>query len=295
MKISLITLIVILSVSSPSWSANSPLITWTLTKNSTGAVTIDSKQAPTLIAGQDQPIDLKCVNVDCTQYSLKYASKDGTNRVPLSAGKSTKDAASWTLPFAAVQAVDKCESGKVVIAANSGDPIEVGVSVPPDRTCPAVPPVKGDTQPKVENALQEQVATDCTDEARNHDQAYDEKDNKATFVVGPTGAVYARPPEIVDENDRVEVVVVANTKLLGKLNVFRSSDVRVLGSGNIQGADIAAFDFVTKALDEGAHTCGAATFQLGDFKAGKGEITITAQTNDGGKRPQPKPARSNST
>jgi hypothetical protein len=131
--------------------------------------------------------------------------------------------------------------------------------------------------------LQTLLTTDCSEQIdaqkANYSQKgyYDEEHNRATFIVTPTGNVVARPPEIIDEDDLIEVIVVADKDIVGKLTARRSSDMRIIGALNILGADATVPAGFLKSKE-----CKARSFVLADFKPGKGEVTIAAQTTQGG-------------
>ena len=128
----------------PVW-ADSPPIAFSLTRGANGVLALSPKKAITTKAGQDQPINITCQNIDCTLITLTYAKRDSSGGVSMSPGNITKTDAQWTLTSAAVSAVSKCESGEILISQKSGvaagdvaAPIAVAVSVPPDASCPAV-------------------------------------------------------------------------------------------------------------------------------------------------------------
>lgn len=291
------------------WAADSPTLAFSVTRDATGSLALSPKRAITLKAGQDQPISLKCdagKNVDCTQLTLTYAKMDGTAGVTISPGNIIKTDALWKLTSAAVVQVGRCESGELLISqkpgAAGGDvtaPIAVGVSVPPDATCPAgssaanaaaaagaataaasagaAAPANRLPEPDTETKLRTLLTTDCSSQVQDLPTVYyDERKNLATFIVTPTGDVLARPPEIIDEDDVVKVIVVAHEDLLGKLSVRRTSDMRNIGTLNIMGADATVPGAFLKAK-----VCGTKTFFLADFKPGKGEVTIAVQTTQG--------------
>jgi hypothetical protein len=297
------------------WAADVAVFPVSLTQGPGGKLVIAPKQAITLKAGQDQPIDVKCGTamspVDCTQYSLEYAKKDGSGAQSMSPGTITKADAQWTLTWAVVSAVDKCNSGEVIIAPKSApagaapNTITIDVSVPADPSCAAAaPPAPGGVvgagkqpPPNTDTTqLTQLLTTDCTDtinqvlaQFADPTQAYDpnkvyrpdpmkfydEAGNAATFIVTATGNVVARPPEIVDENDVVNVIVIVDHNLLGTLKVTRSSAIRTLGT-NFLGSSATVPSAFLKAGG-----CEAVRASLGDFNAGKGEVTIAAQITQG--------------
>lgn len=286
----------LLCISSLAWPADAPTKSFTLSKDAKGVITVAPKEVITLVATSDQPIDIKCdtaKSIDCTLYSLSYAQKTGAaSGLGMTPVSETKADSKWTLPWAEV---DKCQAGEVLISLKAGAaaaPVRIGVKPPPDASCPAVVAGAGggggsgtDDKSTESIPVQQLVATDCSIEISNVRSSYssatdlyDEKANFARFVVTASGNVIARPDEAVDENDTVNVVVIADKKLLPKLNVKRSSTIRTLGALNIVGADVSVSSFGLKSKE---NPCGHQEFALADFAPGKGEVTISVAATQG--------------
>lgn len=132
--------------------------------------------------------------------------------------------------------------------------------------------------------LAQLLARDCVSEfPLRNDPLYDEQKHLAVFVVTPVGNVLRRPAPVIDETDSVEVMVLADERLLPLLKVYRKSEIRTVGEVHFigEGTDLSkVFRPQAEQVDSLAPTprCGLRTFVLRDFKHGKGEVEISALT-----------------
>jgi len=111
---------------------------------------------------------------------------------------------------------------------------------------------------------------------------YDEKENTAWFIVTPLGGILDGPTVSIDEDDKVLVTVLADPKLLMRLTVRRTSEIRSLGALNIIGATGEPGGADRTPSSEQPNVCGFRTFALRDFQPGRAtvEISILEQGKD---------------
>ena len=121
---------------------------------------------------------------------------------------------------------------------------------------------------------------------------YDRKLNRATFFVMPFGNVLARPPAWIDENDEVEIQVLASTSLQPVLKVARSSGTRTLGELRILGSALLdSLGTIGQQAGGGEEpetegkpiVCRWLNYRLQDFSPGEGRVTISGVTTAGDK------------
>lgn len=137
-----------------------------------------------------------------------------------------------------------------------------------------------------EPSLAELLQRDCRSEFRfSADSLYDRRHNSATFIVTPVGTVLRRPAPVIDENDSVTVMVLADERLLPLLKVYRKSAIRTVGAVRFigQGTDLSkVFRQQAERVDSlrpaAPPQCRIETFVLHDFEQGKGEVEISALT-----------------
>jgi len=147
-------------------------------------------------------------------------------------------------------------------------------------------PEKPPQTPTGKVPLNDLLTTDCRRELRQYDQwvVYSERENKAVFVVTPTGQVYLRPrsPQVIDENDLIEVHVVGDAALLPRLKVTRTSAFRMPNQISILGDEVKVG---VKEQSRVTPECDVRVVRLSDFAAGRGEVKIEALTGDDGASP----------
>jgi len=118
-------------------------------------------------------------------------------------------------------------------------------------------------------------------------QRYSALKNRAVFLVRPNGQVELRPRASIDENDEIEVRLVADSDLASYLRVVRKSDFGLPDSISIAGSGLSVPQFAgdTTATVQTVQfsTCTTQVFPLQDFAVGKGEVGIVAVTSDGPK------------
>lgn len=148
----------------------------------------------------------------------------------------------------------------------------------------------GGTAASESSPLSRLVAYDCSIELNAARESlgaatYRERENTAHFLVAANGNVWHRPAiNLVDENDMVEVWVVAHPALIPALKVRRTSAFRVPGVLSIVGQDATVPDaFGRKSAAPGAarEKCADIKLRISDFQPGRGEITLSAVTDKG--------------
>jgi hypothetical protein len=130
--------------------------------------------------------------------------------------------------------------------------------------------------------LTEMLRTPCRFRLPGDVAAYDRNTNEAYFVTDVLGNVKIAPEENVDENDRVHVIVFADTRLLPVLHVFRKSAIRTLGTVNLAGSGltISVPTTTAQAIVVTTPKCSSQEYILTAFAPGKGEVQIDAETDD---------------
>jgi len=104
---------------------------------------------------------------------------------------------------------------------------------------------------------------------------YDRRANRATFWVSHIGNIWAYPEDQIDENDDVEVVVIAPEDLLPKIRVRRTSTTRVVGGITIIGDQL-----FRQAAEVRSQRCGTLKVVLSDFAPGEGTVQIALIEQD---------------
>jgi hypothetical protein len=115
----------------------------------------------------------------------------------------------------------------------------------------------------------------CAPSAQDIGETYDRRANRATFWVSHLGNIWAHPSDQIDENDQVEIVVLAPEDLLPKLRVKRTSATRVVGGFNIIGEDL-----FRQAAESRSPRCGELRVMLNDFAPGTGQVQISMLVGD---------------
>ncbi|MFL5385809.1 MAG: hypothetical protein ACJ8GN_25115 [Longimicrobiaceae bacterium] len=249
----------------------------TVTVSAAGATSLSSGASIPLTSANTR-LQVTCQGIDCTQLTARAATADGgMGPVPKEPGATQAAAvfilnasllrgqASGTLEFL----LDTQRLGTTALARGAAP-------APAPRPAPVDSPAV-DLGANV--TLGTLLSADCrTDLARYQDsELYAADRDWAQFVVTPTGNVVYRPADLVDENDRVRVVVVGDQRLVSRLVVTRKSAFRTPGTINFvgQGTNL-GFNF------KGAAPCDSAAFMLGDFAPGQGQVQIAVVNPDGG-------------
>ena len=220
---------------------------------------------------------------DCASVSGSIQAF-GAPAVPV-APDPTRTAAGAKLSLAASQ-VPADRPANLVLADDAGHTAQVPLEKVAAPPVPAAALAAAPAAPAAENPfalpLSEALATDCSETAGQfrNERMYFSGDNLARFIVSPRGQVYfGAEPDSVDENDKVEVVVVADERLTPRLKVSRKSAFRAPGALNVVGAGTSV-GFRTQSSG-----CQMLTTRVQNFAPGKGEVEITALTDKGGDQP----------
>lgn len=111
---------------------------------------------------------------------------------------------------------------------------------------------------------------------------YNRSANRASVVVTPTGLVLSESADIhlFDENDTLEVTVVADVRLLPLLTVRRTSafrdarTIRLIGEGaDLTGLDLQSAEDLDLRIQK---VCGSFQYRLSNFAPGRGVVEIKA-------------------
>jgi len=106
---------------------------------------------------------------------------------------------------------------------------------------------------------------------------------EAAFVVGPRGNVLMAPRGDVTTSTPIVVYVVADRRLGPALDVKRTSAFPLPGQTVVLGGGLTVpvSEFTRQAQDDSADACRVVgPFRIGTFSVGRGEVTITALTNE---------------
>ncbi len=103
------------------------------------------------------------------------------------------------------------------------------------------------------------------------------------FVVTAAGNVLDRPRRPIDEGQKVHVTVLADERLEQSLVVTRKSEFRPVRVTNILGSGVRFTSpvLIRALVGSNKPKCVAAQFELNDFASGRGEVDISALTDDG--------------
>lgn len=118
------------------------------------------------------------------------------------------------------------------------------------------------------------LGIDCDEKLTLTGSFYNEAADVAQFVVSSTGTVVRRPDQPVDENDDVIVYVVGSAQDVSNYRVRRSSLAREGGTIIFQAGDAIPLSNTDPNAGRNAEGCSVVRADLGDFKAGKGEIEL---------------------
>src|ERR1044072_5501113 len=157
------------------------------------------------ISGGEHKLSVPCSGEDCNKLGVKFG---GTSPCIVSnkvcEGKIT---------------VDPKTPGKLVIDSNGTAFFNTTLS--------ALPPGGGKKDDETETrSLSDLLKTPCNISYSGH--TYDRATDQAVFVTDILGNVKFAPTENVDENDKIKVIVWADTRLHPLLHVFRKSAIRQL-------------------------------------------------------------------
>jgi hypothetical protein len=141
--------------------------------------------------------------------------------------------------------------------------------------------IAGDAKPVTSAAtvpVKDLVATSCPISLATVDvAAYDAAADLARMVVTPVGNLLSASPQNIDENDAVQITVIADDRLLPLLHVVRKSAIREAGNLSIVGGDVnVPPELIVRHAAGAPPSCGKRTFTLRDFAPGKGEVEIRA-------------------
>jgi hypothetical protein len=244
---------------------------------------VDPTKAQQIAADRPLVVELECAApVDCRSVSVRLPSgTESDGAVPT--GTNAQRTARWE--FTPGQFANKTNL-RLKIADGTNEVSTIGLET-------STPKGDGGGQNAGAGAVQslsEPLATlrtyDCSPElsiaASNlGDHTYSRQENVATLLMDVNGNIWNRPPvDSVDENDRVEVRVVAHPDLLRVLRIRRTSPFRVPGALNIVGAD-ATVPSLGDRKATGRTPCEIRTVKLADFQPGRGEVTVSAITDKG--------------
>lgn len=246
----------------------------TLTVDAEGFV--DPPTTPiALTTATNTQVQVRCQGTDCRQISFRVENAAG-RRAPVARGADSQAGVTITLNAAMLNGGT---SGSLVLLSGGQALGEVPLSASGGD---APPRAEGaDTAVRIEGAEQtlgELLTADCRRELRPWQDSltYSAAGDWARFVVTPVGNVIFRPGDEVDENDRVQVVVVGDARLVPRLKVTRQSAFRAPGSFAILGAD-QELPFELKS----AAGCAATGVLLSDFQPGQGQVQIATINDDG--------------
>jgi hypothetical protein len=216
---------------------------------------------------------------DCTQLLLRAATGDGGTGPVAKEPGATQTAAVFTLNVSLLRGA-AAGTLQFLLGAQPLGSVALARGAAPAAPPPAAPAAEVDLGADV--PLGTLLAANCRSAAAIYNDAelYVPEADWAQFVVTPVGSILYRPADLVDENDRVRVVVVGDQRLLPRLAVTRKSAFRMPGAINFvgQGTNL-GFNF------KGAAACDSATFVLGDFSPGQGQVQISIVNADGSQTP----------
>lgn len=248
----------------------------TLTVDAEGFV--DPPSAPIALSAANTQVQVRCQGTDCRQAAFRVENSAG-RRAPVARGAASQAGVTLTLNAAMLNGAP---SGSLVLVSGEQALGRVPLSGPgpDDNDDDPRSSEDGDTV-RIEGAertLGDLLTADCRRELRPWQDSltYSAPGDWARFVVTPVGNVVFRPGDEVDENDRVQVVVVGDARLVPRLKVTRQSAFRAPGSFAILGAD-QELPFELKS----AAGCAATGVLLSDFQPGQGQVQIATINDDG--------------
>ena len=232
--------------------------------------------APIALSSANTQIQVRCSEVDCRRVAFLVENEAG-RRAPVSRGADSPTGVTITLNAAMLNGATE---GALVVTP-PGLPAERVPLSGPGAAPRADADADADTAVRIEGAertLGDLLTADCRRELRPWQDSltYSAAGDWARFVVTPVGNVVFRPGDEVDENDRVQVVVVGDARLVPRLKVTRLSAFRAPGSFAILGAD-QELPFELKS----AAGCAATGVLLSDFQPGQGQVQIATINDDG--------------
>ncbi|MEA2327583.1 MAG: hypothetical protein QOE68_2542, partial [Thermoanaerobaculia bacterium] len=232
--------------------------TITVSKNAAGTVTIAQTgfTPPVTTITADTPLTIICesslTDAECSQISASI----GQVGVPLTDGRTATGT---------VRANLVSSTGTRFRILNNGAEIAGGpVLQLINGQGPASQPVDGNQPPAVQG-----IAHPC--DGIRITPSYEEKENRAHFVVTPGGSFLQQPSGPVDENDVVVFHVVSTDQaLLQRLEVVRASATRSTEALST----IAAGTSVRRQSAGPAQPCFRRRYELGDFAPGEGKVEM---------------------
>jgi len=251
----------------------------TVTVSATGVANLSSGP-PIPLSSANTRLQVDCQGVDCVQLTARASTSDGGMGPVSKEPGATQAAAVFTLNGSLLRGQASATLEFFLGTRSLGTvPLARGAA-PGPQPQPRPGPVDSvavDVDANV--TLGTLLSADCRTALAGYESSelYEPDRNWAQFVVTPVGNVIHRPADLVDENDRVRVVVVGDQRLLPRLVVTRKSAFRVPGTINFvgQGTNL-GFNF------KGAAPCDSAAFVLGDFAPGQGQVQIAVVNPDGG-------------
>lgn len=221
-----------------------------------------SPGAVSKVPGQEVILKITCTNLDCTTVSVELNGK---------AQKLTK-VAGEDVPLKLPNLADN--KLRVLVEGSTSDPFSTTIEVDAsdgDAT--------GTTTGTKTAALDELLQNPCTNVIGAVPTAgYSRAGNLISMIVAPTGRVIAAPVENMDEDDVLELWVLADSRLTPLLNAKRKSAIRTVGSLQIVGAGVTIH--FPEARQQGGTLgglppCEYRKFILNSFAPGRGEVEIS--------------------
>ena len=238
-----------------------------------------SEQTTNVITGASASLQVTCSpNVDCNSVTAKIVkTTGGQNTLIQGIDQKTKSrtTTSFEIPQTAAAGADRFLQLETPTNTLLLAPVGTSTSTTTPRPPPPEPTADGRT-------LFELSTRPCP--ATLEASPYDEDANLARILVSPLGNRLSLPPKSIDENDVIQVIVVADSALLPRLKVRRTSAFRTTGGIRIVGQDVdltGLRDSLRRQAAEELPPCGSLTVDLADFAPGKGQIEIAAQKADG--------------
>jgi hypothetical protein len=153
-----------------------------------------------------------------------------------------------------------------------------------------VQPPRSTNPPGTEKTVAALATYNCTAELGGMrttiGETYFSDDNLARFLIDARGNVYSRPDvDLIDENDLVEVWIIAHPDLLSAVKIRRTTAFRTPGAMSIVGQGVAVPSLDVRkgapANQAAPRSCDRHILTLGDFQPGRAEIGVSVVTDKG--------------